>query len=262
MLLHHAMKVATWNVNSIRAREQHVIDWIDAARPDVLCLQELKVAEKDFPFEAVAQSGYEAAVFGEKTYNGVAILSRYPLLDVRKGFDDGHDDPQARLISATVEGTTIFSAYFPNGGEVGSDKFDYKLRWIRRLRELLASRFDSETDELALCGDFNVAPWDDDIAKPAQWRSSVLACDAVRQTLAELASFGLQDVVRPFHPQGGLYSWWDYRGRGFERDNGLRIDHIYCTRRLAARTIGAIVDREERARKSPSDHAPVMVEFA
>lgn len=262
MLLHHAMKVATWNVNSIRAREQHVIDWIEAFRPDVLCLQELKVAEEDFPLGAVAQSGYEAAVFGEKTYNGVAILSRYPLRDVRKGFDDGHDDPQARLISANVEGITIFSAYFPNGGEVGSDKFDYKLRWIGRLRELMAARFDPEKDQVALCGDFNVAPWDDDIARPGQWRSSVLACDAAREALADLASFGLHDVVRPFHPQGGLYSWWDYRGRGFERGNGLRIDHIYCTPRLAERTIGAMVAREERARKSPSDHAPVMVEFA
>jgi exodeoxyribonuclease-3 len=262
MLLHHGMKVATWNVNSIRARQQHVIDWLDAVRPDVLCLQELKVDDEDFPFDAVAESGYEAAVFGEKTYNGVAIVSRYPLLDVHRGLDDGHDDAQARLISANVEGITIFSAYFPNGGEVGSDKFEYKLQWMKRLRELLAKRFDSQADEVALCGDFNVAPFDDDIAKPAQWRSTVLACDAVREALADLASFGLQDAVRPFFPQGGLYSWWDYRGRGFERGNGLRIDHIYCTRKLAERTIGAMVDREERARSSPSDHAPVMVELA
>ncbi len=256
------MKVATWNVNSIRARQQHVIDWLDAVRPDVLCLQELKVADEDFPHERIAESGYEAAVFGEKTYNGVAIVSRYPLSDVRRGFDDGVDDAQARLMSARIEGITIFSAYFPNGGEVGSDKFEYKLRWINRLRELLARRFDPKVDEVALCGDFNVAPLDDDIARPAQWRPTVLACDAAREALTDLASFGLEDVVRPFHPQGGLYSWWDYRGRGYERNNGLRIDHIYCTPPLAARTIGAIVDREERARKSPSDHAPVMVELA
>ncbi|TNF61808.1 MAG: exodeoxyribonuclease III [Deltaproteobacteria bacterium] len=256
------MKVATWNVNSIRARRQHVIDWLDAARPDVLCLQELKVTEDDFPHEEIQECGYETAVYGQKTYNGVAIVSRHPLSNVVRGLDDAEDDPQARLISGDVEGVTIFSAYFPNGGEVGSDKFEYKLRWIARLRGALEKRFDPESDQVALCGDFNVAPWDDDIGRPAEWRSSVLACDAVREALSGLASFGLHDVVRPFHPTGGVFSWWDYRARGFERGNGLRIDHIYCTPKLAERAIGAVVDREERARKSPSDHAPVVVELA
>ncbi len=239
-----------------------MIDWLDAARPDVLCLQELKVTADEFPLEQVQESGYEAAVFGQKTYNGVAIVSRYPLANVQEGLGDDEDDPQARLISADVEGVTVLSAYFPNGGEVGSDKFDYKLRWMERLRRMLDERFDPETDEVALCGDFNVAPWDDDIGRPTEWRASVLACDPVREALDEVASFGLRDVVRPFHPQGGVFSWWDYRGRGFERGNGLRIDHVYCTPKLADRTIGAVVDRQERARKSPSDHAPVVVEFA
>jgi len=256
------MKIATWNVNSIRARGQHVVDWLDAARPDVLCLQELKVSEESFPYDEVRDCGYEAAVLGQKTYNGVAILSRRPISNVVKGLADGEDDPQARLISAEIEGMTILSAYFPNGGEVGSDKFDYKLRWIERLRQTLAKRFDPQTDQVALCGDFNVAPNDDDIGRPAEWRSSVLACDEVRDALAKLASFGLEDVVRPFHPAGGVFSWWDYRGNGFERGNGLRIDHIFCTSKLAERTIGAAVYREERARTSPSDHAPVMVEVA
>jgi exodeoxyribonuclease-3 len=256
------MKVATWNVNSIRARRQHVIDWLDAVQPDVLCLQELKVTDADFPYDEIRECGYEAAVFGQKTYNGVAIVSRYPVSNVVQGLSDGEDDPQARLISGEIDGVTILSAYFPNGGEVGSDKFDYKLRWMARLREALAKRFDPERDQVALCGDFNVAPWDDDMGRPAEWRSSVLACDAVREALTNLASFGLHDVVRRFHPAGGVFSWWDYRGRGFERGNGLRIDHIYCTPKLAERTIGAVVDREERARKSPSDHAPVMVELA
>ena len=255
------MKVATWNVNSIRARQQHVVDWLDAMRPDVLCLQELKVTDEEFPFEQVRECGYEAAVHGQKTYNGVAILSRYPIANVRQGLDDGEDDAHARLISADVEGVTVLSAYFPNGGEVGSDKFEYKLRWMKRLRAQLDARFDPTSDEVALCGDFNVAPWDDDIGRPKEWRSSVLACDPVRKALEDVAAFGLEDVVRPFHPQGGVFSWWDYRGRGFERGNGLRIDHVFCTRKLAARTIGAIVDRQERARKSPSDHAPVMVEI-
>ncbi|MFW2390066.1 MAG: exodeoxyribonuclease III [Polyangiales bacterium] len=255
------MKVATWNVNSIRARRQHVVDWLDAAQPDVLCLQELKVTEGDFPYDAIRESGYEAAVFGQKTYNGVAILSRTPLSNVVTDLGDDVEDPQARLISAEADGLTILSAYFPNGGEVGSDKFEYKLRWIARLGETLAKRFDAGADHVALCGDFNVAPFDDDIGRPSEWKSSVLACDAVREALSELASFGLEDVFRPFHPQGGVFSWWDYRGRGFERGNGLRIDHIYCTPMLARRTIGAVVDRDERGRKSPSDHAPVVVEF-
>jgi exodeoxyribonuclease-3 len=256
------MKVATWNVNSIRARQEHVVDWLDAAQPDVLCLQELKVTAEEFPFDQVRECGYEAAVLGQKTYNGVAILSRLPIEDVQEGLGDDEDDPQARLISAEVAGVTVLSAYFPNGGEVGSDKFDYKLRWMERLRGLLGRRFDPEADEVALCGDFNVAPFDDDIGRPADWRQSVLACDPVREALQGVASFGLEDVVRPFHPQGGVFSWWDYRGRGFERGNGLRIDHVYCTPKLAERAIGAVVDRQERGRKSPSDHAPVMVEFS
>ena len=254
------MKVATWNVNSIRARHQHVMDWLDARRPDVLCLQELKATRDDFPFDEVRDCGYEAAVFGQKTYNGVAILSRYPLANVREGLGD--EDPQARLISAEIEGLTILSAYFPNGGQVGSDKYQYKLEWIARLREQMKDRYDLQSDRVALCGDYNVAPWDDDIGRPAEWRDSVLANDRVREALNDLASVGLQDVVRPFHPQGGVFSWWDYRGRGFERGNGLRIDHIYCTPALAERTIGAVVDRQERARPSPSDHAPVIAEFA
>lgn len=255
------MKVATWNVNSIRARRQHVIDWLDAAQPDVLCLQELKVADSDFPFEEVRECGYEAEVFGQKTYNGVAILSRHPLSNVVRSLADDDDDPQARLISADVQGVTVLSAYFPNGGEVGSDKYEYKLRWMGRLRKVLQTRFDSKADQVALCGDFNVAPHDDDIGRPSEWRASVLACDPVREAFQSIASVGLTDVFRPFHPDGGVFSWWDYRGRGFERGNGLRIDHIYTTATLAERTVGAVVDREERRKKSPSDHAPVIVEF-
>lgn len=261
MLPHTDMKVATWNVNSIRARQQHVSDWLDAARPDVVCLQELKVTDQEFPIGPMEDLGYEAAVFGQKTYNGVAILSRYPIGEVQRGFGDGEEDPQARLLSATIEGVTVLSAYFPNGGEVASDKFAYKLRWMTRLRRTLEERFDPERDEVALCGDFNVAPFDDDIGRPEQWRASVLACDEVREALDDVASFGLYDVVRPFHPQGGVFSWWDYRGRGFERGNGLRIDHVYGTKKLADRAIGAVIDRTERGRKSPSDHAPVMVEL-
>ena len=263
MLVHSEMKVATWNVNSIRARRQHVLDWLDAREPDVLCLQELKVPGEDFPHEELDTRGYRAAVWGQKTYNGVAILSRYPLSDVVLGLgDQEEEEEEARLIAATVEGTSIVSAYIPNGGEVDSAKYRYKLQWMSRLRSYLEERFDPVQDQVAVCGDFNVAVWDDDIGRPEEWRSSVLACDEVRNAWADVASFGLRDVFRPFHPEGGVFSWWDYRGRGFERGNGLRIDHVYATSALAVRTIGAVVDREERRQKSPSDHAPVIVEFA
>jgi exodeoxyribonuclease-3 len=193
------MKVATWNVNSIRARRQHVIDWLDAAQPDVLCLQELKVTDTDFPYDDIRECGYEAAVSGQKTYNGVAILSRHPIADVVYGLGDDEDDPQARLISGRIKGVTVLSAYFPNGGEVGSDKYEYKLRWMTRLGRMLARRFDPATDELALCGDFNVAPWDDDIGRLSEWRSSVLACEGgVSSEATDFAS--TTSTARPSSP--------------------------------------------------------------
>ena len=174
---------------------------------------------------------------------------------------DGIEDEQARILTARVDGVRILSAYFPNGQEVGSDKYAYKLEWMKRLRKHLDERFDADSDELALCGDFNVAPFDDDIARLKEFRNGVLACDEVRAALQVIEAFGLVDVFRPFHPDGKVYSWWDYRGRGFESNNGVRIDHVYATKRLARRCIGAIVDREERKGASPSDHAPVIVEF-
>ncbi len=255
------MLLATWNVNSVRAREARLLAFLERHRPDVVCLQELKAEESEFPLLAVKGLGYEAAIFGQRTYNGVAILARSPLAEVECGLADGDGDAQCRLVHAKVGELHVLSAYFPNGGEVGSDKYVYKLAWMKRLRAYLDRRFDAARDAVVLMGDFNVAPYPDDVSKPAEFEGTVLANAEVRAALAEIAAFGLEDLVRPFHPRGGIYTWWDYRARGFERNDGLRIDHVYGTKQIAARCVGAIVDREERGGKAPSDHAPVIVEI-
>ena len=259
------MKLVTWNINSVKARGDRLVAWLTEHRPDVLCLQELKGLEDTFPSVEVAALGYHIALNAQKTYNGVAILSLDPLTDVQLGLGDPAFDEQARLISARVRGVTVVCAYFPNGGSLDSDKYPFKLAWMKRLREVLDQRYSAETDAVVLCGDFNVALHDDDMARPEEWHAGVLANPEVRSALRHIADFGLVDVVRPFHPTGGVHTWWDYRGLGFERGNGLRIDHVYCTPRLASACIGAMVDRVERAadatKSGPTDHAPVMVEF-
>lgn len=254
------MKLVTWNINSVRAREERLLTWLERHRPDVICLQELKVEDDLFPREKVEALGYHAAVHGQKTYNGVAILSRTPLDDVRVTMGDDVDDDHARLISAKVEGVRVICGYFPNGGDMGSDKYAYKLQWFERLRAHLDRNF-SPDEPLALLGDYNVAPFHDDVARE-ELEGTVLANPEIREALEHIRAFGLQDVFRPFHPHGGVYSWWDYRGMGFERGNGLRIDHHYYTASLAARVTGAMVDRSEREGKGASDHAPVVVEVA
>jgi exodeoxyribonuclease III len=255
------VRLATWNVNSVRAREQRLLAFLARHRPDVLCLQELKAEESEFPLLAVRGLGYDAAIFGQRTYNGVAILARAPLEGVECGLSDGDADAQCRLIHAKVADVHVLSAYFPNGQDVGSDKYAYKLAFMKRLRAYLDRRFDKERDEVVLMGDFNVAPYSDDVSKPAEFEGGVLANDEVRAALAEIAAFGLVDLFRPFHPRGHVYTWWDYRARGFERNDGLRIDHAYGTAKVAARCIGAVVDREERTGTAPSDHAPPMIEL-
>ena len=254
------MKLATWNVNSVRAREARLLHWLEAARPDVVCLQELKVTTEAFPFEALQAAGYHAAVHGQKTYNGVAILSRVEPQDVERGFGDGGDDTQARLVSAQVGGIRVASAYVPNGAEVGSEKWDYKLEWLVRLRAWLDRRF-AKTDLLALCGDFNVAPEARDVCDPVAWEGSVLTHSDARQALQDVRAWGLVDAFRLHHQDPGFYSWWDYRMLAFPKDKGLRIDHIDLSAPLAGRCTGAVIDRNERKGKQPSDHAPVVVEL-
>ena len=255
------MKLATWNVNSVRAREERLLAFLERHRPDVVCLQELKVTDDAFPADAIREVGYYAAVHGQRTYNGVAILSREPVEAPRRGLGDLLDDPQARLLAAQVCGVRVLSAYFPNGQIVGSEKYDYKLRWMRALLAYL-ERYHDPSEPLALCGDFNVAPDERDIDRPAEWQDSVLCHPDVRAALEALREWGLEDVFRRHHQQAGLYTWWDYRMLGFPKNNGLRIDHIFATPILAARSIGASIDRDERKGSKPSDHAPLFVEFS
>ncbi|MDX2056284.1 MAG: exodeoxyribonuclease III [Gemmatimonadales bacterium] len=255
------MKIATWNVNSIRARLDRLVAWLGRAGPDVVCLQELKVADEEFPVEELRAAGYHAAWHGQRTYNGVAILAREAPVDVAIGLGDGSADDQARLIAATVSGVRFLSAYFPNGQVVGSDKWAYKLEWIRRLAEHLAAKY-RPSDPLALCGDFNVAPEDRDVARPDEWRESVLCHPDARTALEGVRRFGLVDTMRIHEPGPGPYSWWDYRMLAFPKGNGLRIDHLFVTEPVARRCARSWVERDERKGKLPSDHAPVMVELA
>jgi exodeoxyribonuclease-3 len=252
------MKLATWNVNSIRAREDRLVRWLDAARPDVVCLQELKVTEDAFPAERLRAAGYEAAVFGQKTYNGVAILSRAPLAEVERGTGDG--DAAARLVAATVGDVRVVSVYAPNGAVVGSDKWAYKLEWYARLRAWLGRRF-SPADRLALCGDWNVAPEPRDVCDPAAWEASVLFHPEARRALERVRAWGLADAFRVHCEGAGFYTWWDYRMLAFPRDRGLRIDHVLLTERLARRCRAATIARDERKGEQPSDHVPVVVEI-
>ena len=252
------MIIATWNVNSIRMREARLLAWLERAAPDVLCLQELKVADEAFPRSALEKLGYHVATHGQPTYNGVAVVSRQAPAEVLRGLDDGVDDAQARLIDVRLGDLRVLSAYVPNGGTVGSDKWDYKLAWLERLRAYLERRCDPN-EPLALCGDFNVAPHDTDVARPEAWADSVLCHPFSRQALERVRDWGLIDAVRAQHPGGGPWTWWDYRNLGFQRDDGLRIDHVFLTRPLAALLTGAVVHRAERGGEKPSDHAPVVV---
>lgn len=251
------MKIATWNVNSIRPRLDRLVEWLKKVRPDVLCLQELKARDEEFPREAIEVAGYRAAVFGQKTYNGVAILSRTEPRGVERGLP-GTDDGEARLISAEVEGIRIFSVYVPNGQVVGTKQYAYKLDWLRRLRERLAERF-KHSDPVILGGDFNVARDELDVAHPSRWASSVLFHPTARQSLEHVLGWGLVDIFRERHPDGGIYSWWDYRMLAFPKNDGLRLDYLFATEPLARRCTSAEIDREERKGQKPSDHAPVVV---
>lgn len=255
------MRIATWNVNSVKARQARLLKWLRDHRPDALCLQEIKTLDETYPAEPVRKEGYDSAVFGQKTYNGVALLSPHPITQVTRG--TGDDDPQARLIAGNVNGVTVYSAYFPNGRTVGSRSYAYKLAWMGRLLDLLETRHDP-CDAVVLAGDFNVAPDDQDAANPEKWAASVLCHADVREALERIRDWGLVDVVRKHNPQGGVYSWWDYRRLAFPRNDGLRIDHIFATLPVAETSTAAWVDRDQRKgpkHDTPSDHAPVVADF-
>jgi exodeoxyribonuclease-3 len=253
--------IATWNVNSIAARLPLVLQWLEAVRPDVLCLQEIKCIDERFPREELAAAGYTAEVYGQPTYNGVAILSRHPLSEVRRGFTDGEPGDHARVISARAGDVQVVNVYVPNGQAVGTDKYAFKLEWLARLRGYLDDRFDVRAPVL-LCGDFNVAPEPRDVRYPELWEGKVLVSEPERAALERVREWGLVDAFRLHTEEGGFFSWWDYRAAGFRRNDGLRIDHVWITKPLARRSTAAWIDRETRAWERPSDHAPVVVEFS
>jgi exodeoxyribonuclease-3 len=254
------VKLVTWNLNSIRARTDRLLAWIDRERPDVLCLQETKVEDAGFPLEPLRKAGYEVATFGQRSYNGVAILSTAPLADVTREFGDGEDDGDARVIAATTHGIRVVCVYVPNGQDLTSDRYPYKLGWLGRLRAYL-ERTAKPDQPLVLCGDMNVAPDDRDVWSPEKWKGSIHTSEPERAALAEVAGFGLVDVFRQHHDDAKAYSWWDYRGVSFFKDQGLRIDIIFATKPLADRCTACTIDRSARKGQDASDHAPVIAVF-
>jgi len=253
------MKLATWNVNSIRVRLPQLLDWLAGAKPDVICLQELKTEEAKFPRADLEAIGYACALSGQKTYNGVAILSRTPLADVVEGIA-GFADEQKRVIAATVQGVRVVSVYCPNGQAVGSDKYAYKLRWFAALKDNLAAER-AIHPRLAVAGDFNVAPEDRDVHDPKAWEGQVHVSEPERAAWRALLALGLKDSFRLFEQPEKVYSWWDYRMMGFRRNAGLRIDHVLLSEELARACTSSTVDKAPRKLERPSDHAPVVAEL-
>jgi exodeoxyribonuclease-3 len=251
--------LATWNVNSIRARLSRLLSWLERRRPDVVCLQETKVQDDAFPAFEIQALGYRVVAHGQKAYNGVAILSRDELADVRRGME-GVDDVQKRILCGTAHGIRIVNLYVPNGEKVTSPKYPLKLAWLEQFRAAL-DRFHRPDEPLLLCGDFNIAPEDRDVHDPKRWRGKVLCTEPEREQFRALIAWGLQDGIRRFTQEAGVYTWWDYRLLALERNWGLRIDHVLLSPPAAARLQEIVVDREERAGEKPSDHAPVIARF-
>lgn len=254
------LKVVTWNLNSVKARKDRLVAFLKREEPHLVCLQELKGIDETFPLEEVKATGYDAAVYGQKTYNGVAVLSRAPLEVVSRGFGDGVEDPAARFLCVKAYGLTLASAYIPNGQAVGTDKYAYKLEWLKRLRRYLQTHH-SATQPLIVGGDFNVAPEDRDVYDPDGWRGQILFSDPEKAGLKDVCAFGLQDTFRKHHSEGNLYSWWDYRMLGFPKNRGARIDFLFATAPLWEKCLSSRIDRDERKGTGASDHAPVIAEF-
>jgi exodeoxyribonuclease-3 len=253
------MKIVSWNINSLRKRQDRLFAWLENTKPDVVCLQETKCPDDQFPVLALQAAGYHSAYHGEKSYNGVAILSKTEPRDVRASFCDEVIDPQARVIAATIANVRVYSIYAPNGQAVGSPAYDYKLKWYARLVDCLRRE---NNPDIAVCGDFNVAPEDIDTYDANLWRGAIMCSDGERAAFQQLCSqAALIDTLRIYHKEGGLFSWWDYRMLAFPKNRGLRIDAILTNKPLAEECIDAGIDREMRKGKEPSDHAPVWAEF-
>lgn len=253
------MKLATWNVNSLKVRLPQLLEWLAAQKPDVVCLQETKLEDKAFPCAKLEAVGYRSAFAGQKTYNGVAILSRLPLADVSIGIP-GFADAQQRLIAATVGGVRVVCGYFPNGQSVGSDKYAYKLKWLDALTAWLREEL-ARFPRLALLGDYNIAPEARDVHDPKAWEGQVLFSEAERAAFRSLLELGLKDAFRLFDQPDKTFTWWDYRMMAFRRNMGLRIDHILLSDELAGNCTACSVDKAPRKAERPSDHAPVIAEL-
>jgi len=254
------MRVATWNVNSLKVRLPHLLDWIEAHRPDVVCLQETKVEDQNFPTAAVEAAGYRSGFSGQKTYNGVAILSRAPLADVQPGIP-GFEDVQKRVITGTAGDIRIVCAYVPNGQAVGTEKYEYKLKWLRAFTEWLRNELAAQP-KLVVLGDYNIAPEDRDVHDPKLWAGQVLCSEPERDAFRRLLELGLKDAFRLFDQPEKSFTWWDYRLNAFKRKLGLRIDHILLSSPLATACVSCRIDPEPRQLERPSDHAPVVAELA
>ena len=256
------MIVATWNINGVRSRLDAVLAWLALRGVDVLCLQEVKSTAEEFPFAAFQRLGFAVALHPQRSYNGVAIVSRRPITDVVLGLGDSNDDPEARLISATISGVRVLSVYVPHGQRVGEETFAHKLAWLKRLRANLDLHYRPETP-LVACGDFNVAPEARDVFSPTLWRDKVHFHVDARVALKDVLAFGLVDTFRLHHAGDNHFTWFDYQGRDtFERNLGLRIDHIFATRPMAERCVLSAIDRAPRALPHASDHVPMMSAFA
>jgi exodeoxyribonuclease-3 len=253
------MKIATWNVNSLKVRLPHLLDWLATSAPEIVCLQELKLEDHNFPVAEIEAAGYRCAFSGQKTYNGVAILARSPLAGVQPGIP-GFEDGQKRVLTASVDDLRVVCAYVPNCQSVGSDKYEYKLKWLRAFRDWLGAELAAHPN-LVVLGDFNIAPEDRDVHDPKLWAGQVLCSEPERAAFRALLDLGLKDGFRLFEQPEKSYTWWDYRLNAFKRNLGLRIDHVLIGPALAAKLEACAIDLAPRRLERPSDHAPVVAEL-
>ena len=252
------MEIVTWNVNSVRARLVRVLQFLDERKPDVVCLQETKVVDGSFPLEPFEERGYQVELFGQKTYNGVAIASKLGMEDVRRGFPGDGPDDQKRVIAATIGDVMVLNLYVVNGKAVGDEKYDFKLAWLERLAEYVKSEFPMN-EKVVVTGDFNITFDDRDVYGPEAWREKILCSTPEREALAKVMEDGLVDAYRHFHEEAEEYTWWDFRTRGYQRGAGLRIDHFLLSPPALKAAQDVWIDFEYREGEKPSDHAPVWL---
>jgi exodeoxyribonuclease-3 len=255
------VRVATWNINGVNSRLEHVVDWCKQEQPDVLCLQETKTIDEKFPFKRLSSIGFShIETHGEKAYNGVAILSKFPILDVQCNLPGMPANAPTRLIAGKTNSVALINVYAPHGTAIGSDKFVYKLDWLARLRKYFDENFETE-DDLILCGDLNVAPHELDVWKPSLWRDKLHFSKPEREAIRNVKAWGFVDLFRQMNDEQQAYSWWDHFHNSFEKNRGLRIDHVWASPPLAERCTGCWIDKAPSAREHPSDHAPVVADF-